>query len=241
MGDLNSSIISFINSTQNIKTIVALDNEFERVVGSFGINIFSCTEITRPGSPVMPRPLFGRLRPDWMLHYSNRNYGQIDPALHSTIARTNAFQWSDIQNIHDRDISRLFGEAKDALGEEGIVVPIHGPRGQIHVVIMNGDKVEKAPDTLPALRLAAMYYAEVGIELHEANEHIACQNALSVRQIDCLNWAAEGKSDWEIGEILGISENTVHRHIENAKKLLGVSTRMQSVVHCLRSRTIIPG
>jgi DNA-binding CsgD family transcriptional regulator len=51
-----------------------------------------------------------------------------------------------------------------------------------------------------------------------------------------LSWAAEGKSDWEIGAIIGISENTVHRHIEKAKSILGVRTRMQAVIAAWRRR-----
>jgi DNA-binding CsgD family transcriptional regulator len=241
MDSLSSIITDFVNRANQLNTIECLNNEFERIVNRFGIVIFSCTELARPGGVIMPRPLFGRLQPDWMLHYSSKRYGHIDPALHSAIAQTRIFQWSDLQHNNSRRVEHLFGEAKDALGDEGIVVPIHGPRGQIHVVIMNGDKIDKSPETLPALRLAAMYYAEVGVELHESYESDSDHLTLSTRQIDCLNWAAEGKSDWEIGEILSISENTVHRHIENAKKTLGVSTRMQAVVLCLRARAIISG
>ena len=42
-----------------------------------------------------------------------------------------------------------------------------------------------------------------------------------------------GKSDWEIGKLLGISESTVHKHIEDAKRRFGVSTRIQLVVRSL--------
>jgi DNA-binding CsgD family transcriptional regulator len=44
---------------------------------------------------------------------------------------------------------------------------------------------------------------------------------------------AQGKSDWEIGQLLGISDSTVHKHIEDAKRRFGVSTRIQLVVRSL--------
>jgi DNA-binding CsgD family transcriptional regulator len=44
---------------------------------------------------------------------------------------------------------------------------------------------------------------------------------------------AQGKSDWEIGRLLGISESTVHKHIEDAKRRFKVSTRIQLVVRSL--------
>ena len=49
---------------------------------------------------------------------------------------------------------------------------------------------------------------------------------LSDRERDCLSWAALGKSSWEIGRILSISENTVVFHIKNAMRKLGVSNRV---------------
>jgi DNA-binding CsgD family transcriptional regulator len=43
-----------------------------------------------------------------------------------------------------------------------------------------------------------------------------------------LEWAAEGKSAWEIGHILGISRYTVAYYLENAKEKLGVRTIVQA-------------
>jgi DNA-binding CsgD family transcriptional regulator len=52
---------------------------------------------------------------------------------------------------------------------------------------------------------------------------------LTRRQKDCLHWASLGKTDWEIGKVLGLSRHTVHRHIEAAKLRLEVSTRVQAI------------
>jgi DNA-binding CsgD family transcriptional regulator len=40
-------------------------------------------------------------------------------------------------------------------------------------------------------------------------------------------WINEGKTDWEIGVILGISEDTVAFHLKNVKGKLGVARRSQ--------------
>jgi DNA-binding CsgD family transcriptional regulator len=53
-------------------------------------------------------------------------------------------------------------------------------------------------------------------------------SVLSPREIECLRWVSLGKSDWEIGRILGISHNTAHFHVEQAKRKLGVRTRSQA-------------
>ena len=47
---------------------------------------------------------------------------------------------------------------------------------------------------------------------------------LTNRELECISWAANGKSAWEIALILGISEHTAVFHIENAKAKLEAST-----------------
>jgi len=52
--------------------------------------------------------------------------------------------------------------------------------------------------------------------------------ALTRREVECLRWVLKGKSDTDIGKILGISHTTAHFHIERVKKKLGVKTRTQA-------------
>ena len=63
---------------------------------------------------------------------------------------------------------------------------------------------------------------------------------LSEREKSCLGWTALGKSSWEIGQILSISENTVTFHIKNAMRKLGVSNRTVAVVNAIRLGLIAP-
>jgi LuxR family quorum-sensing system transcriptional regulator CciR len=65
---------------------------------------------------------------------------------------------------------------------------------------------------------------------------------LSGREADCLRWTAEGKSSWDIGMILNISENTVNFHIKNAMRKFGTTSRTVAVVSAIRLNLIeLPG
>ena len=55
---------------------------------------------------------------------------------------------------------------------------------------------------------------------------------------EILAWVAAGKSDWAIGRILNISGKTVNFHVENAKRKLGVGTRVQAALAAMRSGLI---
>jgi LuxR family quorum-sensing system transcriptional regulator CciR len=57
---------------------------------------------------------------------------------------------------------------------------------------------------------------------------------LSLRERDCLQWIARGKSSWAVGRILNISENTVNFHVKNALHKLDSNTRTLAVVKAIR-------
>lgn len=50
------------------------------------------------------------------------------------------------------------------------------------------------------------------------------------REKEVLRWTAEGKTAYEIGQILVISENTVLFHLKNVVNKLGASNKMQAAV-----------
>lgn len=58
--------------------------------------------------------------------------------------------------------------------------------------------------------------------------------ALSPRQLDCIALVAQGKSDWEIAQILGLSRDTVHEYVEAARRRYGVRRRTQLVLRVVR-------
>jgi DNA-binding CsgD family transcriptional regulator len=65
-------------------------------------------------------------------------------------------------------------------------------------------------------------------------EKISSYEALTQKETECLSWCKEGKTNWEIGEILSISEKTVEFHLSNTIRKLGVSNRITAVVKALQ-------
>jgi DNA-binding CsgD family transcriptional regulator len=56
---------------------------------------------------------------------------------------------------------------------------------------------------------------------------------LSEREIETLNWAMAGKTNWEISMILNISERTVKFHVQNVMRKLEASSRAHAVAIAL--------
>lgn len=62
------------------------------------------------------------------------------------------------------------------------------------------------------------------------NPTLIVARQITDRQLQCLAWVQEGKSNADIGGILGVSGRTVEKHIIKICGHLGVKTRVQAVV-----------
>jgi DNA-binding CsgD family transcriptional regulator len=58
--------------------------------------------------------------------------------------------------------------------------------------------------------------------------------SLTPRELEALRWTMEGKTAWEVGNVLGISERTAVLHVNNAKHKLGCVNKHQAVLKALR-------
>ena len=58
--------------------------------------------------------------------------------------------------------------------------------------------------------------------------------ALTPRELEVLRWTMEGKTAWEVGAVLGISERTAVLHVQNAMRKLDCVNKHQAVLKALR-------
>ncbi|MBL4910353.1 MAG: helix-turn-helix transcriptional regulator [Alteromonadaceae bacterium] len=53
---------------------------------------------------------------------------------------------------------------------------------------------------------------------------------ITARELECIKWAADGKTSWEISQILSISQRTVDFHLANCINKTNSSNRQQAIV-----------
>lgn len=177
----------------------------------------------------------------WVAHYDRNAFGISDPVHRASQGSCIGFLWSEIVTMipltgSDHRILALGRE--NGIGN-GFTVPVHVPGelpGSCTFANRSGDPIDEA--RLPLAQLVGLFAFESarrnrGIRPFEQNPP-----RLTDRQRDCLIWAGRGKSDWEIGRILGISEDTVDRHLTNARERYGVPKRTMMLVRALFDGTI---
>jgi len=117
----------------------------------------------------------------------------------------------------------------------GYTVPfrIPGERGAFFSVARRKDRPFTYAEATSAQLIGGIVFQR-GREMTEGRAVKAHRAPLSPRQIDCLRLIAAGKTEWEIGIILGLSPSTVHEYVEGARRRYGVKTRSQLVLAAAR-------
>ena len=87
---------------------------------------------------------------------------------------------------------------------------------------------------LPQLHLALLRVAGVGAAALAPATGSSVARPLSARELEILGWVREGKSNFEMGLILGLSPITVKNHLQRIYRALGVSNRTHALARCLR-------
>ncbi len=177
----------------------------------------------------------------WQEMINERKYASDDPVLVACQFTNVGFRWSDVPGmiaLTARQKEILRGAHEAGIGS-GFTVPVHIP-GEYAGSCSFGLKLgrEFRDSTMPSAQFVGCFGFEaarklIRIATEKAGKTIAPLPQLTQRQLDCLVLAAGGKSDWHTAQLLGISGQTVHQHIEEAKRRYGVATRLQLVVRAL--------
>jgi LuxR family quorum sensing-dependent transcriptional regulator len=119
---------------------------------------------------------------------------------------------------------------------DGWTFPIADGGGTRGIVMLGGLDPDMSPLVCSILHLIA----HTGFKRYEelAAGESPRSRLLTPRELECMRWVALGKTDEEIGIILAISARTARFHVENAKKKLGVTTRVQAVAVALRQEAL---
>jgi LuxR family quorum sensing-dependent transcriptional regulator len=167
---------------------------------------------------------------DWLKTYQERNYVNVDPLpLHARLSDA-PFTWREwIEANSLTSEQRSFTEWVFGLGVlDGFVVPVRYPGDDVGLCVTLADRHIESASEKRALHLASLYALQRCRSLSAPSIPARGKSPLTDRESTCMRWVLEGKSDRDIADILGISHTTVHFHVEQVKRKLGVRTRMQA-------------
>lgn len=116
-----------------------------------------------------------------------------------------------------------------------IVIPVHMPFGQIAAgVLVSTDRYRldlSADFALSGEMLASLTRRFLAgyVSVMRRSAYLPPNATLSSREVECLRWAACGKTDSEVSLILGISHGAVRYHITRICDKLQADNRSQAI------------
>ncbi len=228
--------LDFIETAEQAQSLSELQARLSKTLEHFGATQFTLMALAkRPDNGARsPQPLSEATSREWARRYRERHYFNSDAVIHTAMRQTAPYTWADLEvRTLTPSAKTVLEEGREVLDAEGcLIIPTHDAEGFAGFVSLFFPDSSPDETQIKALKLIAIYALErakelQGIEPDRAGWDRACP--LTPRQREALAFLALGKTDWEIGAILGIAEKTANHHFESAKRQLGVATRAQAV------------
>lgn len=191
--------------------------------------------------------LFNNCPTSWLDAYSDNHYLTQDPVVYLGLRQTQPIFWNKL----DCNSPRLPSASRDVMSlaadfgvRNGVSFPLHTPHGE-HGILSFITKEKSNSDLMfenvPLLSFCASYIFNSALQMIKNRpDMMKYLTELSDREKQCLFWASEGKTSWEIATILGISERTVNFHLTQATNKTDSKNRSQAIAKGITSGIIVP-
>jgi LuxR family quorum-sensing system transcriptional regulator CciR len=235
-----SRVDAFVRDVRELKSHDELAEALGDVSSDLGFRYFALThhvDVRKSSAAIR----LHNYPPGWAEWFDEQRLGGADPVHRASNLTSVGFAWSQLAEMialtpNDQKILDL--ARKEGIGD-GFTVPAHVP-GEAHGSCSFAAEAGKAlrDDQLPLAQLVGAFAFEAARRMRRLREPASPLVRLTDRQRECVMWAARGKSDWEISQILGVSHETVIQHLKQARERYGVGKRTLLAVHALFDGTI---
>ena len=230
-----TAALEFVESINNEEAPDGVSKRLAELGQSFGFTSFCLAAIPEAGASFDGSIMLSGWRPEWQQRYLDRDYIQNDPIVAKARTASRPFLWSSV--ARDPDLTpaaqQVLTEARDYGMYDGVCVPVRGLQSYQGMLIFGGPEVRLNEREISVLHLVGIYASNKVRELVGANT-TRPRHRLTPRELECLKWAAAGKTSWEISQILNISQHTADWYLASAARKLHAANRTHAVAEGFR-------
>ncbi|MDH7970741.1 autoinducer binding domain-containing protein [Sphingobium fuliginis] len=228
----------FLKAFRSVLTEDDLNEALRRVTNMLGFSQFAMGHHVDLTCPPQGAIRLSTYNEDWVSHVLERAYFAEDPIHLASTKTVNGFSWHDVG-----DIIRLTPRHKQILSEAigfglgaGFTVPVHLPgeyQGTCSFAARSLDQLHE--NALPIAQLCGTFAFEAARRIMRKKLRLedTVVPDLTPRQMEALVLVGRGKTDREIGNILGVSRSTAHEHVEGVRRAYGNAQRAYLIVRAL--------
>ncbi len=164
--------------------------------------------------------------------------GVRDPVMQHCKRQTVPIVWNQRTYV-EQGVGELW-EMQASYGyNNGICLALHLPEGRHFVLGMDRREALPAdPGKLTRMvadvQLFAVHALDSALRVLLPPEQQLDKPHLTPRELETLRWTMDGKTAWEVGQILSITERTTVLHLGNAMRKLACNNKHQAVLKALR-------
>ncbi|HEX8166316.1 MAG TPA: autoinducer binding domain-containing protein [Beijerinckiaceae bacterium] len=219
----------FIEKTRRATTTDGVKNLLARALNGEGYDNLVFASTRNRG---LHEIVWADFPPGYVEAYRDHGWDRIDPVLEHAQRARRPFSWAEV--THPSTLTaeqRAFLDDCRAIGvHSGLTVPLHAPGQQVDLISVSLRNEREAPIARAPFVYALAVQAWLRHGELAAPSDKADAPLLTGRELECLKWVKDGKTNWEIGKILSIAERTVEFHLTNVMQKLGASNRIMAVV-----------
>lgn len=238
---VRDNAFDFISRCRAQPSLDALYADFEAVVRSFGFEWFVLTGVPTIGQKVDAVIAKTTYPSEWSARYRDEHLEFSDPVALMTLTSTRPFSWSEAITRFggNPQCGQFLGAAAEVGLRDGFATPMFDASSFQAVVGLAAErKVQLDHEREAALVMMSTYFKMAAEDL--GGSPVPTPMPITPREREVLSWAAAGKTRWEVSEILGVSEETVKKHLAAICRKLDVGSTTHAVTKAIRHRLIAP-
>jgi LuxR family quorum sensing-dependent transcriptional regulator len=247
---MNSKSERFV-SADLINAIAGIDSEIDPVrvfqlfsdyLKRFGFATVALGQLSNPAMrPANGANWFavGNWPDDWKRQWIEKNYIIHDPIARLALKTRRSFTWRHAYE-HASLIGRTILNASRDFGfDDGLAIPLHPEDSPPGCITLGAERLDLSARERAAVELISVH-AYTRLETLYGPFKYQKVRPLTPREIEILHFAAAGKTNWEIGRILAISEFGVRDQIAKAQRKLNCANRAHTVAVAIQKGLIFP-
>ena len=177
-------------------------------------------------------------RPTSAMHQEVLDYGQIPEEVKLDISSESVLYRYCVNRCRPITAFEILDnpKGKNLDYENILLIPLKGSASNCGCFVMR-----VKPESSAIMKQLGWYWSIVGPYLYEAAQRVSDDKSavISKRELECIRWASDGKTSWEISRILNITESTVNFHLANCISKTESVNRQQAIAKCLLQGQLI--
>jgi len=227
-----------IRTIEEAQSVDSVTRALTGYVDFFGFKSVSIAQLVNPATAGKKRLLITDWPDEYVKLRIKENTFLKDPIVRLALKTKTPFTWHEAYERVDRAGRRILDQGREHSQQDGLLVPIHAFEATPGIVSLGTDKLDLSSDRIRWIDIVCVH-AFTRITDLSGPYPFEIRATLSNREIDVIQYAAAGKTNWEIGKILSLSEYTVAEYLKGAAKKLNTNGRVHTVAVAIGRNLIL--